>query len=235
MGLTLVQNTNINSKGLDALVRQLESGGVVSLGAGWQHWFYAAATQLESDDTIDAHLTDELAETLSEAEDAITDGYDCGPALRRLVSLYYRNQQNKPLETLWREKAAALGAVQLDTPTWDDLHKALDAADAGRLSLVARWIDKVEETFLAAWEGYEGSDILEDEVTAESVLGHRLLREGIEGWLEALADFRQTLGAVDSRDILAKAEAGQRLLLVVQVIEQEAQDSVGRFMAAWAN
>ena len=235
MSLTLLDKANNTTRGLDALVRQLELGGVASLGFSWQSWFEGAAAQLESDDTIDVRLTDELAESLAEAEEALTTGYDCAPALRRLVRLYYRNQQGKPLETLWREKAANLGLVQLETSTWEDLHKALDAATAGRLDLVARWIDKVEETFLAVWESYQQSDILEQEVTAESVLGHRLLREGIEGWLAALAQFRATLTAVDRAAVLAQAEVGQRLLMVVQVIEQEAQDSVGRFMAAWAN
>jgi hypothetical protein len=235
MSLTLLDKANTTARGLDVLVRQLELGGVASLGHAWQTWFESAASQLESDDSIDARLTDELAESLAEAEEAIMTGYNCAPALRRLVSLYYRNQQSKPLETLWREKAANLGLVQLETRTWDDLHKALDAAAQGRSALVARWIDKVEETFLAVWESYQQSDILEEEVTAESVLGHRLLREGVEGWLEALSQFRDTLTAVDRAAVLAQAEVGQRLLMVVQVVEQEAQDSVGRFMAAWAN
>jgi hypothetical protein len=234
MSLTLTQTITTN-RGLDALVGQLESGGVFSLGLSWQTWFQNAAEQLELDDSIDPRLTDELAETLAEAEEAITSGRNSAPALNRLVSLYHRNQEGKPLEQRWREKAAGLGLVQLETRTWDDLHKALDAAEAGRLSLVGRWIDKVEETFLATWDGYEQSDVLEEEITAESVLGHRLLREGVEAWLEALALFRDTLGNLDRAGILALAEEGQRLLIVVQVIQREAQDSVSRFVAAWSN
>lgn len=234
MNLTLSQ-TSINSLGLDALVRQVETSGAASLGMSWDVWFAAAADQLESDDSIDARFTDELAEMLGEAEEAITTGYDCGPALRRLVSVYHKSQQSKPLETRWREKAANLGLVQLETRTWDDLHKALDAAAAGRTGLATRWIDAVEETFLAAWDGYEQSDVLASEVTAESVLGHRLLREGVEGWLEALDQFRQEMANVDRATVLARAEVGQRLLVVVQVIEQEAQDCVGLFAAAWTN
>lgn len=233
MSLTLIENRT--NAGLEALVRQLEEGGAGSLGSGWQAWFEAAAEQLETDDSIDARLTDEFAETLAEAEAALLGGWNSGPALNRLVSLYYRNLHSKPLEQRWRARAEGLGMVQLETRSWLDLHKALDAAVAGRLGLVRKWIDNVEATFLAAWESYEGSDILEAEVTIESVLGHRLLREGVEGWLEALAIFRDSLGQVDRAAILAKAEIGQRLLIVVQVIEQEAQDSVSRFMAAWQN
>ena len=141
----------------------------------------------------------------------------------------------KPLETRWREKAASLGMVVLQTKTWNDLHKALDAAEAGRHALVLRWIDTVEEAFLASWESYEGGDVWEAEVTTEAVLGHRFLQEGIEGWLAALAEFRDTLGQLSRTSILALAEEGQRLLVTVQLNEQEADDTVGRFLAAWSN
>ncbi len=237
MNLNLIGSPNPISHGLDALVSELETSGLCSLGLSWQNWFQRAVEQLETDDSIDARLTDELAESLAEAEEAIADGCDSGPALRRLISLYHRNQESKPLELRWREKAASLGTIQLESRTWEDLHKALDASAAGRLAVVSRWIDKVEETFLAIWEGYERSDVLQEEITLESVLGHRLLREGVEGWLEALASFRESLDNFNLKRtaILTQAEAAQRLLMVVQVIEQEAQDSVGRFIAAWSN
>lgn len=227
--------TVATSRGLDALIGQLESGGVSLLGRSWSAWFQSAAEQLECDDTIDPRLTDELAESLAEAEELIRSGRNSAPALNHLLSLYRQAQEGKPLEQRWREKAAGLGLVQLETRTWEDLHKALDAAEAGRLSLVGRWIDTVEETFLATWDEYEQSDVLEEEITAESVLGHRLLREGVEAWLEALALFRANLGHPDRTGILALAEEGQRLLVVVQVVQLEAQDSVSRFVAAWSN
>ncbi len=140
------------------------------------------------------------------------------------------------LETVWREKAQNLGLAQLETSTWEDLHKALDAADLGRLTLVSKWIDLVEDSFLATWESYENSEVLEHEVTAEAVLGHRFLLEGVEGWLAVLADFRENLQAgVNRSEILAAAEVAQRLLIVVQIVEQETQDVADQFMAAWAN
>ena len=64
--------------------------------------------------------------------------------------------------------------------------------------------------------------MLPEEVTTESVLGHRYLSQGIEGWLEALAEFRSTLKTgVDRQAVLARAEAAQRLLMVVQLEQQE--------------
>lgn len=38
----------------------------------------------------------------------------------------------------------------------------------------------MEEYFLNCWDNYENSDILESEITTESVLCHRFLQEGIE-------------------------------------------------------
>ncbi len=144
--------------------------------------------------------------------------------------------QGLALETVWREKAQNLGLAQLETTTWEDLHKALDAAAAGRGTLAAKWIDLVEEKFLSTWESYEGSDVLEREVTAESVLGHRFLQEGLEGWLASLDTFRDGLSTgVDRSEVLSLAEEGQRLLMTVQIIEQEALELTERFMAAWAN
>lgn len=144
--------------------------------------------------------------------------------------------QGPCLETVWREKAQNLGLAQLETSTWEDLHKALDAAASGRRALVSKWIDTVEDTFLKTWESYEKSDVLEHEVTAESVLGHRFLQEGIEGWLEALAAFRESLETgLNRSEILAAAETAQRLLIVVQMVEQESQSVVDHFLAAWAN
>ena len=231
MELTLA---NPQSNGLDTLVGQLENGGLFSLGGSWQAWFDGALSQLESDDSIDAALTDEMAECLDEALEAITLGSTCQPALNRLVSLYHRNQASLPLEAKWRRRAANLGAVQLESTTWEDLHVALDAAQSGRLAPVATWLEAVEQTFLSSWESYEQGDVLEDEITTESVLCHRFLMEGTELWLEALAIFRDSLGGpIDRAAVLQAAEAGQRLLILVQLLDQEAEEAMERFFA-WA-
>ncbi len=230
MSLTLVNNQN----GLDNLVGQLEKGGLFSLTGSWKAWFDAAVAQLETDDSIDSRLTDEMADCLGEAEEAITQGYNCQPALNRLVSLYHRNQDSLPLELKWRRRAAGLGAVQLDSATWEDLHLALDAAQAGRIAPVPKWLDAVEQNFLTSWESYEEGDVLEEEITTESVLCHRLLMEGTELWLDAIATFRDSLGgSIDRDSVLELAEAGQRLLILVQILDQEAEEATDRFFS-WA-
>lgn len=234
MSLTL--NARPTHNGLEALVNQLEKGGLFSLSGGWQAWFEAAALQLENDDSLDAHLTDQMADALGEAEECIGAGRNALPALNRLISLYHRGQSQLSLEEKWLKKAQGLGLAQLDTPTWNDLHLALDAAQAGRASVVLRWVEMVEEKFISTWESYEASDVLECEITTESVLGHRFLREGSELWLEALGQLKESLlsgAALDRSAILAQAEAGQRLLVLMQVLEAEAEQALNRFFS-WA-
>lgn len=232
MSLTLANPTTSN--GLDNLVSQLEKGGLFSLVGGWRIWFAAAAEQLETDDSIESRLTDEMADCLAEAEEALTGGVSCQPALNRLISLYRSNQNSLPLELQWRRRAAGLGTVQLESATWSDLHLALDAAEAGRTAPVARWIDAVEQSFLSRWESYEESDVLEHEITTESVVCHRLLLEGTELWLEALATFRELLaGDADRTAVLELAEAGQRLLILVQLLDQEVDQAMADLFC-WA-
>jgi hypothetical protein len=132
--------------------------------------------------------------------------------------------------------ACELSITQLRSTLWDDLVKALDAA-AHAPELVEAWLDHSETELLRSWEGYEQGDVLANEVTIESILGHEFLSSGLEEWLQALAELRDglSLGRVDRAAILARAEAGQRLLVTVQAIEDERRSLRQNFIAAWMN
>lgn len=209
---------NFLSNGLEALVEQIQAGGMASIMVSWRSWFERAARQLETDDSLDARLTDAIAEKLAEAEEALELGRDGSSSLRNLANLY---RQERSLENRWARRAKSLSPAQLQTVTFKDLQKALDAASKKRFKLVKAWLDRVEQRLFSTWERYESSVVLPEEVTTESVLGHRYLSQGIEGWLEALAEFRATLETgVDRESVLSRAEAAQRLLLAVQ-LEQE--------------
>lgn len=70
----------------------------------------------------------------------------------------------------------------------------------------------MREEVLELWEGYRQEPVLQQEITAETVAAHQLLREGLESWLEALdraLENAQDEGAVE------RALWGNRLLLVV--------------------
>lgn len=228
MGCSAIDN---NFQGLDLLVDRLQSGGVTSLGTAWGSWFQQALEQLEMDESIEAHLADSMAEALCLAEEALSAGQRPDAALQSLVALV----QQARVEKRWREKARNLTTEQLRSTNFDDLHKALDAAEHSP-DLVEDWIDHTEVELLALWESYESSDVLATEVTIESILGHEFLSAGLEEWLTALAELRESLqGQLHRASILARAEAGQRLLVAIQVIEEERRNKRETFIAAWMN
>lgn len=145
------------------------------------------------------------------------------------------NLQRQDLEEQWLERADNLTCSDIDTELFSDLRLALEAARGGRIALVVRWLDQTEARFISIWEEYESGDVLEEEVTAESVLGHRFLLEGVEGWLDALGTFREELetGAVNAEDILECAEYAQRRLVLLQLLEKEAEEALQRYFVCY--
>jgi hypothetical protein len=228
MGCTAIQ---AQPGGLELLVNRVSACGAGSLGRNWQAWFSAALEQLEMDDSFDAHEADGMADALAEAEEALAEGRACEEALHRLVSLFTLADTRAG----WTAKARGLSPDELAGTTWDDLHKALDAV-ASAPSVVARWIDHAQAEIAALWRHYQGSDVLSSEVTVESILGHQFLGQGVAHWLAALAELRQALSkGLDRAAVLAKAEAGQRLLVALQAVEEERASARQNFIAAWMN
>ena len=222
--------------GLDALIQEIQTANQATVIASWSAWYNQAMEQLENDDAIDARYTDAFAESLETIDAAIAGEYSIEAALRGLVSLYYSHEEAVSVEARWRRRAAGLGTVQLDTGLWNSLNRALEAAATGNTAAVSHWIATTRATFDKAWTNYRQADVLVCEVTEESRAGHRLLGEGIANWLEALELFQAGLSSgVERGRVLSKAEAGQRLLVGLQVIQQEDQDCVDRFARAWSN
>lgn len=221
------------SANLEKLVRQLEIGGLTSLKPRACAWIEEIVELLDGDD--DAYLSESIADCLVDVEEALTSDRVFSPVGSRLVNLYRTNQANMAREDRWRRAAAALRPEQLETHTWRELQRALQAEALGRHDLVELWLDRTEEAVMDAWEGYDRGPILDDEVTAESVLGHKLLREGAEAWLDALEMLRESLGQADRQAILARAEQGQRLLVALQTVKHEDDNLAARMLAAWSN
>ncbi len=204
---------------LATLVEHVQQGRVAAIVASWHGWFEKTMQQLESDDTLDARLVDEIADRLTQVEEALEHGGDAARPLRSLASLL---APQECLESRWARLADSFRWEELQTVTFKDLQKALDAADERRFQPVEAWIERVERRIFNIWEQYELSTVFPEEVTTESVLGHRYLSEGIEGWLEALGGLRSGLRTgVDRESVLARAEAAQRLLLTVHRTEAQ--------------
>lgn len=226
--------TNPTKNSLEALVVRLIDGGISALGDAWDDWFVAAADQIVTDPLMDPELSDQMVEALTEAEDSIFRGLDAKPAVERIIGLYQSSRDELNWETKCRNRAAELGPAELGSPFWMDLHEALEAAEKGEVTSVECWLDEVEETFLRSLDTYESGDLIEEEISQESVLCHRFLIEGAECWLGALSEFRESLGKeLDRTEILARAGQGQRLLVLVKQIEKGVEEAASQVLA-WA-
>ena len=233
MSLSLLVKQTAPAKDLTKLVRQIQKGGIASLGSEWSNWLEGAMSQLETDDSIEVHRSDELAEILSEMEEALASGIDASKAADRLLAVL----AEPTLEERWRTRAENLSVSELHTTLWSDLQRAMVAVETGKFQVVSRWIDLVEQRMISRWESYEQTELLEEEITAETVAGHRLLCDGMESWLGALSELKFGLqnGAVNRRSVLEKAEAGQRLLVILKVIQEEMVNPLQWLVDAWKN
>ncbi|MFA5508134.1 MAG: hypothetical protein WC314_13890 [Vulcanimicrobiota bacterium] len=141
------------------------------------------------------------------------------------------------LHAHWRERIRLFTEVELQTGLMLDLRRALEALEQRRTSVVLRWVDLVEERLLEVWNRYERTPLVSDEVTAETVLGHRFLDHGVEGWLDVLAGLREKAGGatVSRSTLLEEALEAQRNLLAVQRIAESSEEPLHRFLSAWGN
>ena len=141
------------------------------------------------------------------------------------------------IESKWRNAAAGLALESLETDAISDLRRALAALRAGQYRVVQIWVEMMEAMFIESWDRYHAADLLEEEITCESVIGHHMLCEGVEGWLEVLARLSSATmtGRIDELAVVGEALKAQRLLVAVQLMEKSTTDVVESFRKAWLN
>ncbi len=227
---TLLIEKNTTSRGLDLLISQLTTGET----ADWRSWYQAALEQLEIDDSLDPQTTDRLMDALLDAETALQEGRSEEPSLQRVVDLYTQGRQGSRLQSSWLRRAEALANEDLETETWIDLQEALELLQQGDVESTESWLEETTANLIAVWHEYENLSILDEEITCETVLGHRFLRDGVEFWLEALDLLKEGLTEnFDSQTILDRARQGQRRLVLLQIIEEENALARERYFANW--
>ena len=123
----------------------------------------------------------------------------------------------------WRERADTLTEKQYGTRLWRDFQDALECLRIGDRDSVEAWVEETEPQFIKTYEKFEKAGHGEERpgLSERAQAAQVLLMEGVELWLEALNGLRE--GERES-DILANAEHGQRLLIVVQIIKKETPD-----------
>ena len=117
--------------------------------------------------------------------------------------------QELALEHSLRELAKGLTAEQWQTGAYHDLQLAVALGDWHEF--VVAMLAQLE----AASAQYGDLWVCPHELTMESLVGHRLLLEGVDAWHEALASLDEHTGAA-----LKWAEFGNRLLVSVQLFSR---------------
>ncbi|MBT9586701.1 hypothetical protein IV102_25385 [bacterium] len=128
------------------------------------------------------------------------------------------------LEQEFRNLASALPSIDWHSRSYGRLLKALDQLDSGSPEAFYEYLDSKRQLLEEAWARYAQTPVLHSEVTAESVVGHRLLQSAIDAWMYALDLLEQ---AAENRQSfspgLAQAEVGNRLLTAVDRLNDRTQ------------
>jgi hypothetical protein len=176
---------------------------------------------------------------LQELQPIYDDLLQGGLPIQSLQDFFQRHQgllarPSQPVGALLEEELRSLAGGLCEsewcTPAYLNVEKAVDAFLEGDAGLLESTLSEMETVLDQAWEPYSQTPIAESEITAESVVGDRLLREGIKEWFQAVECLR-ALASEDSlesdRDwdeALATAEYANRLLVAVQRFSRRLED-----------
>lgn len=132
------------------------------------------------------------------------------------------------LERELRQMAQDLAEPEWRTSSYEKIAWGIDEFLEGRPEPLAQAVAELEAVMEEAWEPYYHTPVADSEVTAESVVGHRILMDGIQGWIDALTATRSAAyGEATWEDAVQAAEQANRLLVAVQKfserIERETQ------------
>ena len=171
---------------------------------------------------------------LKACEDQLWEGVVPVEALRQLVEDWqeYEPLQDTPEGVLLEQEFRRL-AQELPTKDWvtDAYRGALEAVNAyedGQDDAIEQWTLTMTGRLEAAWSSYSSATLTEAEITAETVVGHRLLKEGIQGWYDAQEMLVEAVDqGLDFDDGLACAEEASRLLVVVQRLASRVKHAAG--------
>lgn len=122
------------------------------------------------------------------------------------------------LEQELREIAGGIARERWATESFVKLEQAIQGfLETGEEEPLWDVIEMMEAAVENSSQGYAQTDILAKEVTLESQVVHKLLCEGMERWQLALDQVRDEEAEPDWDQMLEDAEAGNRLLVAVQI------------------
>lgn len=165
-------------------------------------------------------------------EDELWQGTMPVDALGRLVANWEAYEQPAVvpdgvlLEQEFRRAASELPEQEWATDAYQGALRAIEAYEAGDDDALENWSRALSERLETAWNQYSEVPVLSEEITAETVVGHRLLKEGFQGWYDAQELL--ILAAEEDGDFeegLARAEEASRLLVAVQQLASRVNHS----------
>lgn len=122
------------------------------------------------------------------------------------------------LEDEFRQLALDLPEERCRTSHYLELIRHLDESDEPQL---LDYLRTRRQQLQGSIEHYRSSHILEQEVTAETVAAHRLLEEGMQGWLDGIEELLTAVEAqADCEQALDRIEYSNRLLVSVQSLHR---------------
>lgn len=130
------------------------------------------------------------------------------------------------LEQEFRELAERLSEDQWQTSQYRELIGHLDESEESDL---LEYLDRRYHQLELSLDSYRNHQILPEEVTEETLAGHRLLEEGIQGWLEGIGILLTEIPrAGDCEPALERIERSNRLLVSVQRLHQRVSAQTAR-------
>jgi hypothetical protein len=187
-------------------------------------------------------LTDEedpRREPLQQLEELCWEGAVPAEELRRLAADFEDFEEpndeallseGERLELEFRRLAEEMPSEDWYTVNYKRVLQAVNQCKRGEPGPLERAVIDLGELFEKAWEPYSTTAIAPEEITAETVVGHRLLQEGIQGWFDALEQLELAMnGECEFDEALETAEMANRLCVAVQKLALRVrQEAAGR-------
>lgn len=179
----------------------------------------------------DCDEDDERYPYLVALEEQLLQGTMPRSRLTGFLARFPRELKVKPvdLESEFRMVAEQLPETVWCTAAYVELEAALDGfdEDGDELQLLD-YLEVRREAIHQVLDGYSSETVLAEEVTCESVVGHRLLLEGLGCWLEALNLAQVVLQQAEAswEGCLETAERGNRLLLATERLHRRVVSQV---------
>jgi hypothetical protein len=132
---------------------------------------------------------------------------------------YLRVDESKPVAEQMEEDllkvAGRLPRWEWNTERYQQAVEAVQARRSGNSSLAEEKLAGLELQITSAFEPYSLTRLAPEEITAEAVVGHRLLQRGCQEWLDGVNFIRsEPVGSLEEG--LRMVENANRILVAVQ-------------------